>query len=254
MTLRYSANLGFLWRDLALPERIARAGAEGFEAVEFHEPYDHSPEEIRSALEAANVGLVVGLNAPMGETAGIAALPDRHDEAREQIDKALDYAAALGCPAVHVLSGKTRDSDEAGDAYREAMSFAVDRAAPHGITILIEPICVQAMPGYWMNTLERAVEVVEDVSADNIKILFDVFHVQRAGGDVLTRFKEHFEHIGHVQIASVPDRAEPDRGEIDFAWLLPAMVEAGYDGWFGAEYLPAESVERGLGWRKRLSA
>jgi len=245
MSFRFSANLGFLWNDLHLPERIRRAAAAGFDAVEFHDEAQRTdPAALKEAL--AETGLpVVGLNVFMGETAGRAAIPGEGARAAADIDDAARVADEIGAGAIHVLSGRT-DAPEARAAYLASLRHAL---AATDRTILIEPICRAANPGYYMNSLDLAVSVQDELGDARLKIMFDCFHIEMEHGDVLARFRAVADRVGHVQIASVPDRQEPAPSRIDYSELLPALRAAGYDGAFGCEYRPAGSVEAGLGWR-----
>ncbi|UOM32940.1 TIM barrel protein [Acuticoccus sp. I52.16.1] len=240
----FSANIAFLWTDRPFLERFAAARAAGFTVVEFHDQAQlEGPQVVREALGDLTVA---GINAHMGETAGVAAIPGREAEARAQIAEAIAAARTVGAAAVHVVSGVTQDADRhrrLADRLAEAAADAPD------LTLLVEPLCEAAKPGYAVNSVEEASRVVRLSGAPNVKIMFDCFHVQRQSGDVLTRFRDHFDEIGHVQIAGGLTRQEPDRGELDYAFLLPAFVEAGYTGAFGCEYTPATTVEAGLGWR-----
>lgn len=249
MTIEFSANLGFLWKDRPFLERIRAARAAGFSLVEFHDDAQREDvEAVRAALDGVRV---VGLNVRMGATAGCAALLGAEDEAQEDIAAAIGTARALGAGAVHVLSGKT---DEMGAAGRLKARLREASAAAPELTILIEPIGPRSMPGYFLQTVEQAADILAAVAAPNVKIMFDCFHVQRAGGDVLARFRAHRALIGHVQIAGGFTRNEPDRGELDYRFLLPAFRDAGYTGSFGCEYVPETTVEAGLSWRDAFTA
>lgn len=240
----FSANLGFLWTELPFLERIEAARRAGFAMVEFHD----QAQEAGGAAVAAALGdmKVASLNVRMGETGGLAALPGREAEAKADIAAAIETARIVGATAVHVVAGVTDDPDrEARFAERLAEAAAL---APE-LTMLTEPLCPQARPGYAVYSLEQAGAIVRRVGAPNAKILFDCYHVQRAGGDVLARFEAHADLVGHIQIAASPGRDEPDRGELNYSFLLPALVRAGYRGPFGCEYTPATTVEAGLGWR-----
>ncbi|WP_336071209.1 hydroxypyruvate isomerase family protein [Nitratireductor rhodophyticola] len=249
--LRFSANLGFLWTELALPDAVRRAHAAGFDAVECHWPYAVPAEELRKALEETDLPLL-GLNTRKGEREGdfgLAALPGREDEARAAIDEAVAYAAAVGADAVHVMAGRVAESASAETAFAENLAYACSAAAARGIGILIEPINHRDVPGYFLSRIEQAADVIARVGAANLKIMFDCYHTQIMQGDLLNRFIAHRPLIGHVQIAAVPSRAEPDEGEVCFERLLPAMRDEGYDGYFGAEYRPRAGTDAGLGWR-----
>ena len=253
-TPRFSANTGFLYPELAFLERIRAAARDGFDAVEFH---DEGQRADRAALKAAlaETGLpVAGLNARMGETSGSAALPGMRDRARREIEAAAELAEDVDAAAIHVLAGKTK-APGARDAYLESLAFAL-RATDR--TILIEPLCREAMPEYFLNSLDEAAGIVDELGDPRARILFDCYHVETEHGDALARFRAHAHRIGHVQIASVPERAEPragaDAGALDYGALLPAFAAEGYRGFFGAEYRPALSGEGAFAWRDRLAA
>ncbi|EXL03047.1 isomerase [Aquamicrobium defluvii] len=248
--MSFSANLGFLWTELPLPDAVRAAKRAGFTAVELHWPYATDAMEMKQAL--AETGLpVLGLNTSRGNLEngdfGLSALPGRERDARAAIDQALAYAEAIGASAVHVMAGKT-GAPEARETFIDNLRYAADKAAPSGITILIEPINRHDAPGYFLRDNETAAAIIAEAGRANIRIMFDCYHVGRAGKPVLEEFEAHKDRIGHVQFAAVPDRGEPDSGEIDFACLLPKLAEGGYRGHFGAEYRPRSTTEAGLGW------
>ena len=256
MSVMIAANTGFLWKDRPFLERIARAGEAGFDAVEFHdEAQGHDIADVRAALRDAGLPLL-GLNARMGDTAGCAGIPGEDERAREDIDRAIETAAMLGGRAVHVLAGKTEETEEAWATYRANLAYACERArasrteaAPDGLTVLIEPLSSTAMPGYLLNTVARAASVIEWVGAANLKIMFDVFHVRQNGDPIVETFARYRNHIGHAQLADPESRAEPPvEGDDAVGPLIAALRERGYAGSFGAEYVPAGTVKAGLGW------
>ncbi|TNC63096.1 hydroxypyruvate isomerase family protein [Rubellimicrobium roseum] len=245
---RFSANLGFLWKELPLPERIRRAGAADFDALEFHdEAQTADPGALRAALHETGLP-VLGLNARMGATAGLAALPGAEAQARADIEEAARTAERVGAKAIHVLSGRSHGS-AARDCYVANLRHALQT---FGGTVLIEPICQAANPGYFMNSLDLAVAVQDEVADPRLRILFDCFHIEMGQGDTAARFQAVAGRVGHVQIASVPDRAEPSPSQLDYAQLLPAFRAVGYTGALGCEYVPRTTVEAGLGWRAAL--
>ncbi|WP_132546456.1 hydroxypyruvate isomerase family protein [Rhodovulum euryhalinum] len=249
--MRFSANLGFLFTEHHLPDAIRAAKAAGFDAVECHFPYDLPAAEVAAAL--AGTGLpMLSLNTAPGDRAkgefGLAALPGREAEARAAIGQALDYAAATGTGAVHVLAGVPHGAAGAEESFRANLAFACDRAAPRGIDILIEPLNPRDVPGYHLSGLDHALDIVAALGRDNLKIMFDCYHMQITGGDLLTQFRAAYDAIGHVQFAGVPDRAEPDRGEVDLRWLLSAFAAEGWSHPFGAEYRPRAETSASLGW------
>lgn len=249
--MKFSANLGFLWTDRPLPERIAAAAAAGFDAVECHFPYDTDPGTVNRALKETGLTML-GLNTHPGDLSagefGLCALPGRTSEARAVIDQALEYASAIDCPNVHVMAGKSAGQAGADTAFRDNLIYAAEGAAARGKTILIEPINTRDVPGYFLSTLESASLLIETLGTEAVAIMFDCYHLQIMGGDLLRRYEAHASRVGHIQFASVPDRAEPDRGEVRFDWLLPRLAAAGYGGAFGAEYRPAAETDAGLGW------
>ena len=265
-----SANLGFLWTELSLPDAIRAAAAAGFDAVECHSPYAVDRAEVRHALDETGLPLL-GINTAPGDTPttspGLAALPGHEAEARRLIDQAIDYATSLGCAHIHVMAGKTAGPD-AHATYVSNLTYAAERAttASDSLRILIEPLNPRDLPGYFLADLEQAAAVVSEVTdrtgstagngtaangaAGVVGVMFDCYHVQLTGGDLLHRFETHLPLIGHVQFAGVPHRSEPDTGEVDYAWLLPQLVAAGYQGYVGAEYRPATTTEAGLAWMR----
>lgn len=246
---KFSANLGFLWTDLPLPDAIRRSKAAGFDAVEAHFPYDVPVEDVRAALEETGLPLL-GINTRRGGEGdnGLAALKGREEEARAAITEALDYADLAGARAVHVMAG--RFGDEA--TFVENLRFAAREARDLGKMILIEPLNLRDAPDYFLSEIEHAADIIALTGAANIRIMFDCYHVQVMQGDLLRRFEAHLPLIGHVQIAAAPTRAEPDTGELAYDRILPALKEIGWDGYVGAEYRPAATTDEGLGWLKKM--
>ncbi|WP_105382914.1 hydroxypyruvate isomerase family protein [Neorhizobium alkalisoli] len=250
--LRFSANLGFLWQELSLPDAIRAAKAAGFDAVECHYPYDVSATAVCEALQETKLTML-GLNTIRGNAEagdnGLAAVPGREDEARQASEQAIDYAAATGTLNVHVMAGKA-SGETARAAFVANLRHACELAAKAGITILIEPLNHHDAPGYFLQTSEQALEIIAAVGAPNIKLMFDCYHLQITQGDLTRRLQKYLNSIGHIQIASVPDRREPDHGEIDYRYIFRLLEELGYDRPVGAEYRPATSTDAGLQWLK----
>jgi hydroxypyruvate isomerase len=240
--MRFSANTGFLWPELPFLDRIRHAAAAGFDAVEFHDEAQRAdPAELRAVLDETGLP-VCGLNCRMGPTTGCAARPGA--EARRDIDAAIRMADLTGAAAIHVLSGRT-DAPEARSVLIANLRHALTQTDR---TLLIEPICRAAMPGYFLHDLDQALAILTEVDHPRLKILFDCFHVETEHGGCLSRFRSAAAHVGHVQIAAVPDRGEPDRGALDYRRLLPEMQALGYAGAFGCEYRPRAGTHAGLGW------
>ncbi len=255
---RFSANLGFLFADRPELERVSAAAAAGFKAVEMHWPYQVPAAEMRSALERSQVTML-GLNTSVGNAAagdfGLGAVPGRESEFQQAVDQALSYGSEIGASAVHCMAGVvTADGFEAAErTFVANLRTAADKAAQAGITLLLEPINHRDKPSYFLSRIEQAASIIGQVGRANVKIMFDCYHTQIMQGDLTRRFEAHRELIGHVQIAAVPSRAEPDEGEIDYTWLCHAVDQLGYDGWIGAEYKPRGRTEDGLGWLVRWS-
>lgn len=240
---QFSANLGFLFTELPLPDAIRAAARAGFAAVECHWPYDTPVDSVRAAL--AETGLpMLGLNTRRGDVAagdnGLAAVPGREAEARAAIDEAIDYARAIDCGAVHVMAGFA--SGEAAEACFVAnLRYAVERAAPD-VTVLIEPLNRFDAPGYFLSTSAQAVALIEAVASDRLKLMFDCYHIQIQEGDLTRRLDALRPLIGHIQFASVPDRGAPDHGEVNYPWLFRWLDGHGFDRPLGAEYKPTEAI------------
>lgn len=251
---RFSANLGFLWTELALPDAIRAARAAGFDAVECHWPYDVPAAEVAAALRETGLPML-GLNAPRGDVAagenGLAALPGRGADARAATGQALAYAQAVDAAAVHVMAGYARGG-AAHAAYVSALVHACEAAGDR--TILIEPLNRHDAPGYFLRTTDQAREIIEEVGAPNLKLMFDCYHVGRTEGDVTTRLADLLPIVGHVQFASVPDRGPPDGGEIDYGWVFARIAELGWDRPLGAEYRPVGPTQDSFGWMGRAAA
>lgn len=251
MQPRFSANLGFLWSELALPDAIRRAHEVGFEAVECHWPFAVDPDAVVAALDETGLPML-GLNTVRGDVAagdfGLAASPGRQREARAAIDQALDYAHAIGAGAVHVMAGRRGDEE----VYLENVAYAAEEARDLGLSILLEPLNHRDVDDYFLCEVEQAAEIIRIIGAPNVKIMFDCYHVQIMEGDLLRRIEAHLPFIGHIQIAAAPSRAEPDEGEIAYDRLVPAIYEAGYQGYIGAEYRPRGTTDEGLGWLARM--
>lgn len=251
--MKFSANLGFLWADLPLAEAIRAAAAAGFDAVECHWPYDQPRSDVIAAL--SDTGLpMLGLNTARGDVAagenGLAALPGRETEARAAIDQALDWAEALGAGAVHVMAGVSR-GDAAHEVFIDNLRYACAAAAPLGITILIEPLNRYDAPGYFLQTTDQAIRIMDQVGAETVKLMFDCYHVQLMEGDLSHRLARLRPRIGHIQFASVPERARPDLGELRYDHLFRHIAGLGYDRPLGAEYKPGGPTEESLGWLAR---
>lgn len=250
--MKFSANLGFLWTDRSLPDAIHAAKAAGFDAVECHWPYDVPASATKTALEETGLRML-GLNTRRGNVAigenGLAAMPGREADARVAIDEALAYASTISAAAVHVMAGNS-SGPRARRTFCENLSYACE-AAGDAVKILIEPLNHYNAPGYFLNSTEQAANIIREVGAPQLRLMFDFYHVQIMEGDVTRRFQALLPFIGHVQIASVPDRGKPDHGELDYGYVLSRIAESGWAHPIGAEYLPESSADPDLSWLAR---
>ncbi|WP_316355283.1 hydroxypyruvate isomerase family protein [Devosia sp.] len=251
--MRFSANLGFLWADRPLPDAISAAKSAGYDAVECHWPYGTPASETLAALRETDLAML-GLNTPRGNVEigenGLAALPGREVEARAAVDEALAYARETGTGAVHVMAGNC-SGPRARAAFVENLGYACREAARSGITILIEPLNHYNAPGYFLHGTEQAVSIIREVRQPNLRMMFDCYHVQIMEGDVTRRLQTLLPLVGHIQIASVPDRGVPDHGELDYGYVLPRIAAMGWEHPIGAEYLPGSSAETDMSWLAR---
>jgi 2-dehydrotetronate isomerase len=259
---RFAANLSTMFTELGFLDRFAAAEAAGFDAIELQFPYDYPAYEVAKRLAAHGLEPVL-INLPPGDLAGgergLAALPGRQADFAQAVEAGLDYALAIGCRTVHCLAGlvlSDRGADEACErCYIANLRHAAWRAAERGVTLVIEPINRRDMPHYFLSTPEQARPIIAAVGAPNLGLQFDCYHAQIMGGDLTARLKSHADLIRHIQIACVPDRAEPDRGEIHYPHLFEVIDGMGYHGWIGCEYRPRRGTLDGLGWaRTWLSA
>ncbi|GGE04538.1 hydroxypyruvate isomerase [Aureimonas endophytica] len=252
-TIPLSANLGFLWGELALPDAIRSAKRAGFAAVECHWPFETDPAAVADAL--AETGLpMLSLNTRRGKPGenGLAALPGREGEARDAIAEAVRYGARIGARSVHVMAGAARGLAGAEETFLANLRFAADLAGGNGMGVLVEPLNPRDAPNYLHATVEETAALLHRLDRPEVRILFDCYHQQIMGGDLLRRFTAHRHLIGHVQFAAVPSRAEPHGGEVAYPWLFRAFREAGYEGHFGAEYRPATTTGAGLAWMREF--
>ncbi len=247
-----SANLGFLWTDRSLPDAIRAAREAGFDAVECHWPYEEDQASVRAALRETGLPML-GLNTRKGRPGefGLSAVPGREEEARAAIREAFAYGSGIGARAVHVMAG-VASGMAAERCFVENLRYACDLAAEAGMYVLIEPLNRRDVPGYFLLELDLAVSILRALDRPQAHILFDCYHQQIEGGDLIRRFEACRDLVGHVQFAAVPSRAEPNEGEICFERLLPALRDAGYAGFFGAEYRPRRQTTAGLGWMEPI--
>jgi hydroxypyruvate isomerase len=260
---QFAANLSMLYQEHAFLDRFEAAARDGFQAVEYLFPYAFSKEDIAARLNAHGLKQVL-FNAPPGDwdagERGLASLPGRETEFRSGIAKALEYAVALDCPRIHVMAGLLPDGVEHAAHYPTYISnlrWAAQQADAVGRDVLIEPINTRDIPGFFLNRQDTAHQVLSDVGEANLKVQMDLYHCQIVEGDLAMKLRKYLPtgKVGHIQIAGVPQRHEPDLGEINHDYLFAMLDELGYQAWVGCEYRPANAqpggTSAGLGWFKR---
>ena len=251
---KFAANLSMMYQEYPFLDRFEAARRDGFSGVEFLFPYDFAAADIRRRLD--DNGLTLALfNGPPGNWAdgerGLASLPGRQEEFRESVKRALDYATVLGNQRLHIMAGMIKPGQDRAvhhAVYIDNLSYAAKQAASLGITTVIEPINTRDIPGFFLNRQDQAHQIVAEVGADNLKVQMDFYHCQIVEGDLAMNLRKHIDGVGHIQIAGVPERHEPDLGEINYPYLFALIDELGYKGWIGCEYRPQAGTSAGLGW------
>jgi Hydroxypyruvate isomerase len=253
--LRLSANLSTLFGELSFLERFGAARRAGFAAGEFQYGYDHDLADVREALAEAGLPLVL-INTPRGSRPndrGLAAIPGREAEFREGMEQALEWSRTLGNRFIHVMSGAPGDGDTRDacvEVWRGNMAWAVAQAREAGVELLIEALNPVDVPGYFVRSLDDAVDLLEMIGTQGAGLLFDVYHCARSGEPVVPAMKACAGWIRHIQIADSPSRGEPGTGDVDWASVFEAIEASGYRGYLGAEYIPRNGTLEGLAWAK----
>lgn len=248
---RFTANIAFLFPDLPFLDRIDAAKRAGFDKVECHWPYEHTIAELKARLDGVGVRMT-GLNTVPGDKArgenGRAGMIGAEDQFRRDFEQALSYAVALGCRGIHTMAANVSPETRAQslDVYRKNLAWAGREAEGTGVRLLLEPLNHRDAPPYLIKTSDETVTIIEEIGLPNVTLLFDAYHIQIMEGDLTRRFERHFDRIGHIQIAAVPSRAEPDEGEVDFRYFLKRVDESAYDGLVGLEYRPRGDTAEGL--------
>jgi hydroxypyruvate isomerase len=250
---KFAANLTMLFNEVPFLDRFDEAAKAGFKGVEYLFPYDFEPGELVERLRRNNLTQVLH-NLPAGNWGagerGIAVLPDRQDEFREGVDKAITYATALGCKQVNILAGIAKDVDPK-DAHRvfvENLKYAAPKLKAAGIKLLIEMINTRDIPGFFLTSTKQALDILDEVGSDNLYLQYDIYHMQIMEGDLARTMEANLAKIAHIQLADNPGRNEPGTGEINYPFLFGFLDKIGYQGWIGAEYKPAGKTTDGLSW------
>jgi 2-dehydrotetronate isomerase len=268
---QFAANLSMLYPEHEFLDRFEAAAKDGFKAVEFMFPYDYDKHELRARLQANGLQQVL-FNVPPGASAnawasgerGLACLPGREADFRASVHRALDYADALACPRIHIIAGllPTGTTREAlRSTYVANLRYAAEQAAKQGVDVLMEPINQRDIPGFFLNRQDHAHDLIAEIGAPNVKVQFDLYHCQIVEGDVAMKIRQYLPtgRVGHFQIAGVPERHEPNLGELNYPYLFEVIddvaQQCGWTGWVGCEYRPSRGAQpggtsEGLGWMR----
>ena len=253
---QFSANLSMLFGEVPFLQRFGAAAAAGFAGVEYVSPYEHPPEIIAGLLHRHQLAQAL-FNLPAGDWAagerGLACHPGREAEFQDSVGRAIDYAKALNCPRVNCLAGigpPGADRAKLHDTFIENLRFAARKLGEAGVELVIEPINFHDIPGFFLNNSAQAMGIIEAVGDANLKLQYDIYHMQRMEGELAATLQRLLPHIGHIQVADNPGRHEPGTGEINYPFLLGLLDRLGYAGWVGAEYHPAAGTVEGLGWMR----
>ncbi len=253
---RFCANLTMLFNEVPFMERFAAAAAAGFRGVEYLFPYEYDKTALAGALQQHQLTQVLH-NMPPGNWAagerGIGCHPQRTAEFREGVDRAIEYATALGCRQVNCLAGirpAHLDPTDARETFISNLQYAAPKLEAAGIRLLIEPINTRDIPGFFLNYTKQAADIIKAVGSDNLFIQYDIYHAQIMEGDLARTIEAHLPQIAHMQLADNPGRHEPGSGEINYPFLFGHLDRIGYPGWIGCEYRPAAATGAGLGWVK----
>lgn len=251
---KFAANLTMLFNELPFLDRFAAAKAAGFIGVEYLFPYDFDKALLAEQLQQHGLTQVLH-NLPAGNWGagerGIAILPDRAAEFRDGVDRAIEYAKALGCRQVNCLAGiepAGADPEALRTVLVENLHYAANALAKQSIKLLIEPINTRDIPGFFLTGTEQAAQIISEVGSENLFIQYDIYHMQIMEGDLAPTMKKHLDRIAHIQLADNPGRNEPGTGEINYPFLFRYLDEIGYRGWVGCEYKPKTTTAEGLGW------
>jgi 2-dehydrotetronate isomerase len=250
---KLAANISMLFPEHKFLDRIAAAADAGFRAVECQYPYATPAADFAAALARQKLEAVL-INVPPGEGAaerGFAALPGAERDFLASLEQALAYAHAIGCPCVHVLAGRAAVNQETEALFVANLRRAAERAAAARIMLLLEPLNALDQPGYFLRTTDQAAALLDRIERPNVRLQFDYYHCQITEGGLAAHAERLLPRIGHIQIAGVPGRHEPDNGEINYPYLLDHLDRIGYGGWVGCEYRPAGATLDGLGWAAR---
>ena len=255
--IHFSANLSLLFTENEFIDRFKEAKYNGFDAVEFQFPYDIEAQTIKREINKNNLSLSI-FNSPPGDfekgDRGLACLENRKEDFKKSIVKAISYAKIFQCNKIHVMAGISNKENDlnAKKVYIENLKWACDEFYKHNIDLLIEPINQRNIPNYFLSSTDQAIEIIDKIKRENIYLLFDIFHHQIIRGDVSKYLENFVAYIGHIQIAGIPNRNEPDQSELDYKYIFKLIERLNYTGFIGCEYNPLKDTLSGLKWRESL--
>jgi hydroxypyruvate isomerase len=254
---KFAANLSMMFNEVPFLDRFALAAVAGFKGVEYLFPYQFPVEQIAAKLTECQLTNVM-FNLPAGNwlagERGLASIPGREHEFHAGLENAINYARLLGTTKLHAMAGIAppgHDSAVVRSTYVTNLREAAAELKTHGLTLLIEAINTRDIPGFYLNRQEQAAGILQEVGAENLKLQMDCYHMQIMEGDIATTLRKYASSCGHVQIAGVPARNEPNTGEVNYLYLFDLLDEIGYQGWVGCEYRPAGNTIDGLEWFRR---
>ncbi|WP_147534803.1 hydroxypyruvate isomerase family protein [Bacillus marasmi] len=250
----YAANLSTIFIEVPFIERFKKAKEAGFQFIECQFPYEVPADTIRAELEKHRLSLVL-INLPAGDwdngERGLAIFPERKEEFKKSVAKGIEYALALGVSKLHCLAGVIpphADKELSRKTYIDNLTYAAVQMEPHQLTLLIEPINQLDMPGYFLNNINDAARIIDEINLQNLKLQFDFYHIQRSQGNLLSTYAQFFDKVEHIQIADVPGRHQPNTGEIHYQHVLAEIIQSGYKGYIGLEYIPLGKSEESFTW------
>jgi len=248
--LRFSANLGYLWKELELLDAIKAKKRSGFDAVEFHCPYEVSPTMVRDLLDYEGLGAIFinTMRDKKNNESVLGAVFGKDKDMRAQIDQAISYSKVIGCQNIHLLAGNAPQSLRSERVYKDNLLYATEQAASFSKNILIEVLNPLDMPGYYLNSIDRAADIISSMGAKNLKLMFDCYHFQKMGLDSRELFKTYKSIVGHIQIVSFPHREEPNYNTSSYIAVLDYFHDLGWSGFVGAEYSPRLGTDVGIEW------
>lgn len=252
----YAANLSTIFTEIPFIERFRKAKEAGFQFIECQFPYELPADTILAELEKHQLSLVL-INLYAGDWGngerGLSIFPNRYEEFKETVAKGIEYALALGVSKLHCLAGvipPQADKELARKTYIDNLTYAAKQMAPHQLTLLIEPINQYDIPGYFLNDIDEAARIIEEINLPNLRLQFDFYHIQRIQGNLLSTFAKYQDKIEHIQIADVPGRHQPNTGEIHYKTVLAEVEKSAYKGYIGLEYIPLGKSEDSFAWIK----